>query len=413
MEEKKKSFKLAHSNKYFTIGVYTIVVIFICAVLVKVILNLSASIGFLKNFLKGMAPFLVGILIAYCINPLYNWLYHKALKKLLNGHLAKVRKYLAIIISYVIFVGVILSLLVYIIPNILNSFTDLIGNAQLFYNNIVDWLDDLAKKYPELDLEYIEKSLSGTFPSAVELASSGIAKIGSKIYGTSMSLLSWIYNVLMGFVVSFYLIFDKSSMIRALKRAIYAVFPEDTAKKIVANLRESNEIFSNFIIGKFFDSLIIGIICFVFCKILHIEYALIVSLVVGITNMIPYIGPFIGGFIGGLLLLIISPTNCIEFLILVFVLQQFDGFILGPKILGDKTGLRPFWILFAVTLGGWAAGAIGMFLGVPIVAVVANFADKYVTAKLKEKELDIPKVYATEKMDPDYLNTKKNTESKQ
>ena len=398
MEEEKKRMVFKRSDKYFSISIYTIVVVCICAILVKSIFHFTETIGFFKDLLEGLAPFIVGILIAYCINPLYNWLYHKAFKKLFRGKCVKFRKYFSIFISYLVFVGVIVSLLVYIIPNILHSINDLVDNANAFYDKMMSWLDKTAKKYPDLDLKGIKETIEGSYPSFVEYLKKSATNIGAMIYGTSMSVLSWIYNILMGFVISFYLILDKKSMIRSLKRLIYAVFSEKHAKMIVSGLRESNDIFSDFIIGKFIDSTIIGIICFIACTLLDIDYALIVSIVVGITNMIPYIGPFIGGFIGGLLLLVVAPGSFLKFVILVIILQQFDGFILGPMILGDKTGLRPFWILFAVTLGGWVGGILGMFLGVPIVAVIANFVDKFINARLIKKGLIVPKIYASQKL---------------
>lgn len=398
MEEERKKMVFKRSDKYFTISVYTVIVVCICAVLVRAIFRFGETLGFCKDLLEGLAPFIVGILIAYCINPLYNWLYHKAFKKIFRGRFVKARKYLAITISYIVFVGFIVSLLVFIIPNIIHSIDDLYNNASAFSDKVVKWLEKMAKKYPELDLKGIENSFNDAYPSIVDFLKNSATNIGTTIYGTSMSVLSWIYNILMGFVISFYLILDKKSMIRSLKRLIYAIFSEKHAKVILVNLRESNDIFSDFIIGKFIDSTIIGAICFVVCLVLHIDYALIVSIVVGITNMIPYIGPFIGGFIGGLLLLVVAPGSFIKFVILVIILQQFDGFILGPMILGDKTGLRPFWILFAVTIGGWAGGILGMFLGVPIVAVLANLVDKFVNSRLESKGLRVPKIYASQKL---------------
>ena len=405
MEGEKKRMTFKRNDKYFTISVYTVAVVLVCAVMVRLIFYFADTMGFISDLLGGLAPFIVGVLIAYCINPLYNWLYHKVFKKLFRGKAAKFRKYLAIALSYTIFVGFIVSLLIFIIPSIVGSIDDLYENTTEFTKKVSKWLTQAAEKYPELKLQdkkiddkNIDAAFSDAYKTFISYLQNRSHSIATSIYGTSMSVLAWIYNILMGFVVSFYLILDKKSMIRSLKRLIYAIFREDHAKAIISNLRESNDIFSDFIIGKFIDSTIIGLICLVACKILHVDYALIVSLVVGITNMIPYVGPFIGGFIGGLLLLVVAPGSFIKFVILVIILQQFDGFILGPMILGDKTGLRPFWILFAVTIGGWAAGGLGMFLGVPIVAVIANLADKFVNSRLAKKGINVPKIYASQKL---------------
>jgi predicted PurR-regulated permease PerM len=185
------------------------------------------------------------------------------------------------------------------------------------------------------------------------------------------------------------MLLDKEIMLKGIKKFIYATLDKPKAKSLIDTLKESNAIFSGFIIGKLIDSLIIGVLCFIFTSILKLPYAMIISIVVGITNMIPYFGPFIGAVPGGLLLLMISPAYCVKFIILIFILQQFDGLILGPKILGNSTGLRPFWIIFAITVGGWVGGVLGMFLGVPFVAVIANLVDKFINKQLTKKNISI------------------------
>jgi predicted PurR-regulated permease PerM len=154
-------------------------------------------------------------------------------------------------------------------------------------------------------------------------------------------------------------------------------------------LSECNKIFSGFIIGKSIDSLIIGILCFILMTLFKMPYALIISAIVGVTNMIPYFGPFIGAVPGTIILLLMSPLRAFGFIILIFVLQQFDGLYLGPKILGDSTGLKPLWIIFAITLGGNLAGVLGMFFGVPIIAVIAYLANNIIERKLKSKDITI------------------------
>ena len=194
-----------------------------------------------------------------------------------------------------------------------------------------------------------------------------------------------------------YLIIDKKMQARGIKRVVFAVFKEERAKKLWSVAKRSIRIFSDFFDGKMIDSLIMGVLCF-FCMLIislfgvkgFPECSLLVSIIVCITNMIPYFGPFLGGIPSVLLLCIYSPKSALILAILIIVLQQFDGNFLGPKILGDSTGLRPLWIIFAITLGGWVAGVVGMLLGVPVVAVITGLMEDFVNRRLDEKNIDLP-----------------------
>lgn len=172
-----------------------------------------------------------------------------------------------------------------------------------------------------------------------------------------------------------------------MQKVIYVIFKKSHADKISQTLSECNKIFGKFIVGKTIDSTIIGFLCFLFMNILGLKYSMLISVIVGITNMIPYFGPFIGAVPGVLILLTIDWKYALVFGVLILALQQFDGLYLGPKILGESTGLRPVWIIFAITVGGWLAGPIGMFLGVPCVAVIAFLTDRVINRKLTEKIL--------------------------
>ena len=185
------------------------------------------------------------------------------------------------------------------------------------------------------------------------------------------------------------MLYDKRMLTKHSARVVYALIPKKKADKLLEILKECSSIFTSFVVGKSIDSLIIGIICFVVMSIMGLPYAVLLSVIVGITNMIPYFGPFIGAVPGIVLYLCISPLDAIAFALMILVLQQFDGWILGPKILGDSTGLTPLWVIFGITVGGAYWGVIGMFLGVPIVAVLAYLANLFVTSRLKKKKLDI------------------------
>ena len=226
-----------------------------------------------------------------------------------------------------------------------------------------------------------------------------------KLYSTSVSIISGIVNTLIAIMVSVYMLLDKPKLINNIKRAIYAVFPEAKADRILIVSSECNKIFGNFIIGKMIDSIIIGFLCWVIMMIIGIPYALVISVIVGITNMIPYFGPFIGAIPGILLLLIVDFTYAVIFAVIIVVLQQFDGLYLGPKILGESTGLRPIWIIFAITVGGSVAGVAGMFLGVPVTAVIAYLLSTAMEKKLKNRNVEFEENHETGIISRDTLIT--------
>ena len=183
------------------------------------------------------------------------------------------------------------------------------------------------------------------------------------------------------------MLYDKKRLMRAAWKIIYAFLPQkhfDTCHEILA---ECNRLFSSFVTGKFIDSAIIGVLCFILMTILQLPYTLFISVIVGVTNMIPYFGPFIGAVPGILILLFVQPFKALVFAIMVLCLQQFDGLILGPKILGESTGMKPLWIIFAITVGGSMFGVIGMFLGVPVVAILNYLLDLYLQFRLNKKNI--------------------------
>jgi predicted PurR-regulated permease PerM len=181
--------------------------------------------------------------------------------------------------------------------------------------------------------------------------------------------------------------FSKETLIAQLKKALYAVCKKETASEMVRFARESHRIFSSFINGKLIDSLIIGILCFIGMSIIGFEFTMLISFIVGCTNVIPFFGPFLGAIPSVMILLMVDPWQALWFTIFVFVLQQLDGNVIGPKILGDSTGLPALWVMFAILVGGGIFGIIGMFIGVPAFAVIYKFTKEYLEKKLESKNL--------------------------
>ena len=385
------SHKFSKNSRYYTIGIYTIFFILIATVVVKLVWNWDATSSLLGRVMDVINPFLVGLLIAYLINPLAKLISTKLFKNMLKIKSHGVRKLLSVLLSYIIVISAIVTALFYIVPQIAESLTQLsnfIGNAQNGYTSIMNKIRELNEQYPEWKLDGIIELINSVPALITDFIKTTVPKLLPTIYNTSMSLISGVVNMLISIMVSAYMLLDKPKLINNSKRVVYSLLKKEKADRFLDTLKECNKIFGNFIIGKMIDSLIIGILCWIILTIIDIPYALMISVIVGVTNMIPYFGPFIGAIPGILLLLIVDFKFALIFTIVIIALQQFDGLYLGPKILGESTGLRPIWIIFAITVGGSVAGVAGMFLGVPVVAVIAYLLDIGLDRRLEKRNVE-------------------------
>jgi len=376
-------------SKYFTICVYAVITIAISAVIIKMIFSWDIVQNGFRAFISAIWPFLVGFLIAYFLNPLVQRLDKRFLGNVLKIKSKKVRLLLSLLISYLLFFGAIVIILVFLIPQVGQSISDLMTRAQDWPEQIDDWLVGMQTRFPSIDFAKIRKQVTDTLPEIIKDIQNNMftKEFLMQVFSSLINVVSFIFNMFIAIIVSIYMIVDRYRLGRASSRLVRAIFREKHANRIISTLNTCNHVFSRFLVGKTIDSIIIGLLCFIAMTILGLPYTLVISLIVGITNMIPYFGPFIGAIPGGLIILMIDPIKLIIYLILILVLQQFDGLYLGPKILGDSTGLRPLWIIFAITIGGSIAGWIGMFLGVPVVAVLSYLMDDWVRHRLKERNI--------------------------
>jgi predicted PurR-regulated permease PerM len=389
MNEKKNEHIFERNRKYYTISIYTIITVLIIALLLKVIWNWSSTIDTFSKILDVLSPFLIGIFIAYLMNPLVKLLNRSFFQKLLKIKNSSVRKALSIFVSYIIVFGIIGICISVIIPELYSSLKNLYANVQDYYDKLINFLDKLNEKHHDWDISYITTVVKDNSSDIIDFVRGSLDKVLPLLYNTSISVISWIFNIIIAIIVSCYLLIDKNRLLLNCRRLMYAVLKKERADRLSDTLSSCNKIFGNFIIGKTIDSTIIGFMCFIFMKILGLKYSMLISVIVGITNMIPYIGPFIGAVPGVVILLTVHWKYALIFGVLILVLQQFDGLYLGPKILGESTGLRPVWILFAITVGGWLCGPVGMFLGVPCVAVIAFLVERAITKQLDKKNIDV------------------------
>lgn len=380
------------NSRYFTIVIYGLMFVLGTILLVRIVGSFNNTVKLLGQALQVIAPFLVGAFIAFILYPLVRFFYRNLFKNTLHMKSDKLSKWLSILVTYVIAIGVIAILMVFILPQLYTSITDIVDKLPVWYNNLTTMVDNFENRHADLgfiDYNLINEHLTSLYPKIISYLTDTLANLLPYVVNTSMAIVKGVVNLIISIMVSVYMISDHKNLFYQGKRLIYAILPYKPANTLRNVLRESGRIFTSFIFGKALDSLIIGIICFIAMVIFRFPYAVLISVVVGITNMIPYFGPYIGGAVGFLFILIVSPFKALLFALLILVIQQFDGLYLGPKILGDKTGLKPLWVIFSITVGGSLFGVLGMFLGVPCVAVLGYILNQVVTHFLGKKNITV------------------------
>lgn len=374
------------NNIYFTISVYAVAVIFIGALIIKLFISWEGTMNTIKGGINILMPFIIGALIAFILNPLTKRI-AALLEKFFHLKQGILRKMLSIAIAYLLVIGLIAVVFFGIVPQITASITDLINYIPQAVNDIYNFVDTLEERFPNLDMNILRSTINDAIPDLVATARNFATNLVPALYQAASIVVQWLLNLFIAVIVSVYMLSDKKPLKQSLKAVVYAFVPVRYIHTMTEVLEEAYNLFSSFIIGKALDSMIIGVLCFIFMMILQLPYAVLISVIVGITNMIPYFGPFIGAVPGALILLLISPIKCLIFVVLILVLQQFDGLILGPKILGGSTGLKPLWIIIAITIGGSIGGVLGMFLGVPVVAFLRYLMNRILAHRLRKKNL--------------------------
>ncbi len=356
--------KVEWNHKYTTIAVYALIVV-LCGVLVAaLVFNFPAVFAKVKEITAVLLPFTIAILVAFLLNPLLDVIEKKLLMRMENR---RSRRKLAIFITYALVISLVGMGIWYIMPRTLESIMTVYNAISGYTNGVGSLVDDVMAGFlgdvlPAEFVELLEKAAQIIFQWLKEF-------LPSVIVGVTR-ITSGLLNFLVGLVVSVYLLYEKELFFAQGKKIVYAFFPDQMAEITVSTLRDGGQKIGGFIAGKVLDSLIIGVMCFVGMMILDIPYTLLVSVVVGITNIIPYFGPFIGAVPSILFILTADPIKALWFAIFILALQQFDGNILGPRILGESTGLSAVWVIFAILFFGKHLGLVGMVFGVPLFAII-------------------------------------------
>ena len=365
-----------------------------CILFAEVIKQWKSIFAFFGNVISAMTPIIIGLVIAFMLNPIMiyirrglSFLICKIRKEAEYDTIYRKVKVPALILTVLLFLGLLVGLLWLVIPRVYESLTDLVNSTEDYINSAEAWIKKVFAQNQMIEdklsqvLDYAEKNvftilkdkIMPNLDTIVKTLSSGVV-VGIKA----------VMNFFIGLIVMIYLLMSKDVLLAQCKKVIYCLFPKKTGNKIMEGCSYANVVFGGFINGKILDSCIIGIICFIFTSAVHMRYAVLISVVVGVTNIIPFFGPFIGAIPCALLLLLGSnPWDALYFLIFIVILQQVDGNIIGPKILGNTTGVSSFWVLFSILLFGGLWGLVGMVIAVPLFGVIYDIIRKLTARGLK------------------------------
>lgn len=353
------------------------------AFLLTLVLNIESVLNGGSYIMGLLTPLMIGGAMAFILNVIMKWLESKVLGNL-PGKLESMRRGLALIISLIIVFGLVAFLLLLVIPELVNTIEIVSDKLPDAFKRFEKWWQgvsgDLPVQIPDLDIDwnqvinwitdFLEKGSSAFFKSTIGITSS--------IFGA-------FFNGLLGLVFAIYLLLQKETLGHQLRKLLFAFLKPDNAEGILAIGHRAHHIFSNFVTGQFTEALIIGVLCFTGMLILSMPYALVISALVGFTALIPVFGAFIGTGIGAFLILMVSPMKALWFIVFILVLQQLEGNLIYPKVVGSSIGLPGIWVLAAVTIGGSAFGILGMLVGVPLVSLIYSLLRDFVNLRLKQK----------------------------
>ena len=383
--------RMKRDNRYVSWGLTAVATV--CAILLfyDIVFRSSIVLEYGAKFVSILAPVLYGAVMAYLLAPTVNWIERIVAPR--SQKLGKQKTWLrgiSVLVTWLLVAAVLYALMLVLLPELYKSVLQLVANGEGYYRTVLDWATDLLENNPSFAhwvTNVIEEYYNDALLWVRDQLLPQVEVALQAVTGGVVGVLVFLKNLLVGFIVSIYLLAGKEHFGATASKLCYAFLPEDRAALVVRGAKATDRIFSGFVRGKLLDSLIIGLLCFFFSNIFGFPYAPLVSLVVGVTNVIPYFGPFLGAIPSAFLILLDSPIQCLYFCIFILALQQFDGNILGPAILGESTGLSSFWVIVAILIGGGLFGVVGMFIGVPLFACIYTAIRTYSAYRLRLKHL--------------------------
>ncbi len=408
MEEKKEEKKLWQNKPgkleyqhLFAIGAVTFVTVSAIILFYFSVARYSGLKAGWDTFMSILQPFIIGFCMAFLMNPIMKFfeghMLHYFLPKTKEGNEAKTQKTVRVIcsiLSLLVLVGIIVAFFMVVIPSLTDTIQYLVRNLDRQLYGVLEWADEITRGNYHKEIRGAEKNMDVDtwIENAWDYIRSYLKieedeQLVTKVTTSVISIGRLLANSIIGIIVSVYMLIDKERAKGQVKKIIYAIFKPAFANEILVITRKAHDVFYGFIIGKIIDSAIIGVICYICMWIFGFPYRMLCSVIIGVTNIIPVFGPYIGAIPTVIIIFLTNPMKGIYFLIFVVILQQIDGNIIGPKILGDSTGLSSFWVVVAIVVGAGLGGVMGMIIGVPIMAMIYWLIDRGIQRLAVKKKL--------------------------
>lgn len=363
-----------------------LLIITFAIVLIFAVFNLNQLLSIANRVIQIFTPFFMGIVFAFILNLVVK-LFEERIFRRLNERNHKIwvrcRRGVCILIAFILLFGIVGLICFLIIPELLNSIKVLTDNIPYYAAEFSKWVNDLLAQY-NITQEYLS-TLKLDWGSLIERLTAFVSDGGKAVMSWTMGVTTGVINLITGLVFAIYMLASKEKLIRNVKRVLFAFLPKEKAKTVVSVGSLANQIFSGFVSGQFTEALILGTLCYLGMSILHIPYALLVSVIISVTSLIPIFGAYIGAVLGGFVILFVDPLSCLWFIIFLVLLQNFEGNVIYPRVVGGSIGLPGLWVMLAIFVCGDLFGLIGVLLGVPTFSVLYALL-KIVTAKRLEKK---------------------------
>lgn len=384
-------------KNYLGIGIAAFLTFAACVLLFFVLFKFKEISAVIGRIIGILEPILIGIVIAYLLNPVMNFCEKRIRNLLEKTEFTDKKKHTiarsaSVGLAVIFGVAVVAAVFGLMIPQLITSIYGIAREMPGHVNDFSNWVLEMTKNNPSVEKAALEivntvaDKLNSWFTSDLIIY---VSKYLGYVTTGVISAVNTILNVVIGLIVAIYVLYSREVFAGQSKKLLYAVLKPEAANIVLTTVRKSNQIFGGFISGKILDSAIIGVLCFICLSIMDMPYTLLVSVIVGVTNVIPFFGPYIGAIPSALIILMVNPIQSLYFLIFILILQQIDGNIIGPTILGESTGLSAFWVVFAIMLGGGLFGIFGMIIGVPAFAVIYYIIKSFLDHILRKREYPV------------------------
>ena len=386
--------KFEFNRKYTTIAVYVLAVLAAAMLLFVALQNIGPFLERVVETIGFVQPFVYGLVFAFLLNPLLRFFEDRLLPQISSRSLKPSHsRAIAILMTYLVAFTMFALFIALVVPQIITSVIGLLENISVYVDMLEDLYDQAMSYIRSIEQGSAVEALFGTFlarlvdslDSMLDGAGDTVTALVGHLLSATQYITTAVFNMLIGVIASIYLLASREKLLAQLNKITRALCPERTYRLVCDIAQDSNRILSGFVVGRIIDALLVGILCFIGMSILRLPYPVFISVIVGVTNVIPFFGPFLGAIPSFIIIYVESPVQALWFAIFILLLQQFDGNYMGPKIVGDSIGLPAVWVLFSILLFGGLWGWVGMFVGVPIFAIICSLVKRVVNFLLERK----------------------------